>query len=218
MEGSQACGASSPPHLGGGEGNGGDLDLPAENTPPSTLADLWRLSPKSAPPRARTDVGPDPPPGGANPSLAEEPPPYSPPDPKTLHLLFPAFQSSLSGQGPPFYPPRNRPSEAPPAPSPFAIYNSALFAEIPTEAERSCRHPPKDYMVESVLATLFCCLLTGAMALVYSHEARTAVNRGDLIQAKAASQKARSLVLFSLFFGVLVSASWVVYVLVTLYL
>lgn len=31
---------------------------------------------------------------------------------------------------------------------------------------------PKDYMVESVLVTLFCCLLTGVMALVYSHEVR----------------------------------------------
>lgn len=31
---------------------------------------------------------------------------------------------------------------------------------------------PKDYMVESVLVTLFCCLVTGVMALVYSHEVR----------------------------------------------
>lgn len=29
---------------------------------------------------------------------------------------------------------------------------------------------PKDYMMESVLVTLFCCLLTGLLAIVYSHE------------------------------------------------
>lgn len=29
---------------------------------------------------------------------------------------------------------------------------------------------PKDYMMESVLVTLFCCLLTGLIAVVYSHE------------------------------------------------
>lgn len=29
---------------------------------------------------------------------------------------------------------------------------------------------PKDYTVESVLVTIFCCLITGVMALVYSHE------------------------------------------------
>ena len=28
---------------------------------------------------------------------------------------------------------------------------------------------PKDYMMESVLVTLFCCLLTGLIAIVYSH-------------------------------------------------
>lgn len=29
---------------------------------------------------------------------------------------------------------------------------------------------PKDFMTESVLVTLFCCLLTGLIAIVYSHE------------------------------------------------
>nr|XP_020145131.1 proline-rich transmembrane protein 1 [Microcebus murinus] len=73
-------------------------------------------------------------------------------------------------------------------------------------------------MVESVLATLFCCLLTGLVAIVYSHETRAALGRGDLAQAEAASRKARSLVLFSLLFGVFVSTSWVIYVVVALYL
>lgn len=31
---------------------------------------------------------------------------------------------------------------------------------------------PKDYMVESMLVTVFCCLLTGVIALVYSYEVR----------------------------------------------
>lgn len=41
---------------------------------------------------------------------------------------------------------------------------------------------------------------------------------GDLAQAQEASRKARSLVLFSLLFGVFVSTSWVIYVVVALYL
>ncbi|EPQ17594.1 Proline-rich transmembrane protein 1 [Myotis brandtii] len=73
-------------------------------------------------------------------------------------------------------------------------------------------------MMESVLVTLFCCLLTGLLAIVYSHETRSALSRGDLAQAEEASRKARSLVLFSLLFGVFVSTSWVIYVLVALYL
>lgn len=39
----------------------------------------------------------------------------------------------------------------------------------PTAAQQ----PPKDYVVESVLVTVFCCLLTGLAALLYSHEVRT---------------------------------------------
>ncbi|RLW00507.1 hypothetical protein DV515_00008796 [Chloebia gouldiae] len=77
---------------------------------------------------------------------------------------------------------------------------------------------PKDYTVESVLVTLFCCLLTGVIALVYSHETRAALARGDLAQAYAASRKAQLLVLFSLLFGLFASISWIIYVLVSLYL
>ncbi|KFV05655.1 Proline-rich transmembrane protein 1, partial [Tauraco erythrolophus] len=77
---------------------------------------------------------------------------------------------------------------------------------------------PKDYMVESVLVTVFCCLLTGVIALIYSHETRAALGRGDMVQANMASKKAQLLVLFSLLFGLFASVSWVIYVLVVLYL
>ncbi|KFQ92973.1 Proline-rich transmembrane protein 1, partial [Nipponia nippon] len=87
----------------------------------------------------------------------------------------------------------------------------------PSPAGRGQRLP-KDYMVESVLVTVFCCLLTGVVALVYSHETRAALSRGDMAQANVASKRAQSLVLFSLLFGLFASISWVIYVLVALYL
>lgn len=49
-------------------------------------------------------------------------------------------------------------------------------------------------------------------------QTRAALGRGDMAQAYAASRKAQSLVLFSLLFGLFVSVSWVIYVLVALYL
>lgn len=49
-------------------------------------------------------------------------------------------------------------------------------------------------------------------------QTRAALGRGDLAQAEEASRKARLLVLFSLLFGVFVSTSWVIYVVVALYL
>ncbi|XP_040463532.1 proline rich transmembrane protein 1B isoform X4 [Falco naumanni] len=80
------------------------------------------------------------------------------------------------------------------------------------------QHLPRDYMVESVLVTVFCCPLTGLIALLYSHETRAALGRGDVAWANVASRKAQTLVLFSLLFGLFASISWVIYVLVALYL
>lgn len=48
-------------------------------------------------------------------------------------------------------------------------YNSPV-AGGPVPAGVEHRPPPKDYIMESVLVTLFCCLLTGLIAIVYSHE------------------------------------------------
>ena len=62
------------------------------------------------------------------------------------------------------------------------------------------------------------CGLWGAHPHPISLQTRAALSRGDLAQAEEASRKARSLVLFSLLFGVFVSTSWVIYVLVALYL
>lgn len=49
-------------------------------------------------------------------------------------------------------------------------------------------------------------------------QTRAALARGDLAQAEEASRKARLLVLVSLLFGVFVSTSWVLYVVMALYL
>ncbi|XP_068835602.1 proline rich transmembrane protein 1B [Capricornis sumatraensis] len=163
--------------------------------------------------------------GVPNIGFVGEPPPYAPPDPKAAHLLYPPpFSPPVlfppAPAAPALYPP---PAPLFPAPAAqplfatFPVYNSPV-AGVPAPAPAEHRPLPKDYMMESVLVTLFCCLLTGLIAIVYSHETRAALARGDLAQAQEASRKARSLVLFSLLFGVFVSTSWVIYVVVALYL
>ncbi|XP_065551804.1 proline rich transmembrane protein 1B isoform X2 [Lathamus discolor] len=144
-----------------------------------------------------------------NAAFAEDPPPYSPPDPRSAHLLCPPLPAlpgpGLSPPGP--FLPQGLPPRTSRAPSTAA----------PSAAGH--RQPqPKDYLVESVLVTAFCCLLTGLGALSYSQETRAALGRGDMAQAYAASRKAQCLVLFSLLFGLFASISWVIYVLVALYL
>ncbi|XP_015271261.1 PREDICTED: RNA-binding protein 33, partial [Gekko japonicus] len=114
--------------------------------------------------------------GITNPGFMEDPPPYSPPDPKTVHLIYPAFQGNVSGPGPIFLQPTALQPALNPQPHflpgsyPFTVqYDSSLLSEIPIDPSPR-RPPPKDYFVESVMVMLFCCLLTGVAALVYSHE------------------------------------------------
>ncbi|XP_057611745.1 proline rich transmembrane protein 1B [Chionomys nivalis] len=176
------------------------------------------------------DAGPGPKAtGGTVPPIGfvGEPPPYAPPDPKAVALLYPPFpQVPVLFQPAPgsaaLYPPPPGPLFPPAAAAagasfPFPAYGSPM-AGGPAPMQVEHRPLPKDFMMESVLVTLFCCLLTGLIAIVYSHETRAALGRGDLAQAEEASRKARSLVLFSLLFGVFVSTSWVIYVVVALYL
>ncbi|XP_071622360.1 proline rich transmembrane protein 1B isoform X2 [Heliangelus exortis] len=157
-----------------------------------------------------------------NATFEGDPPPYSPPDPKSLHLYQP-FPAGFSQQVPAVYQPGPGPGPGPfppqgvpPAPLPYNTYNvRPSTGPLPTSRGQRL---PNDYMVESVLVTVFCCLLTGLIAVVYSHETRAALDRGDVAQANVASKKARSLVLISLFFGLFTSITWVIYVLVSLYL
>ncbi|XP_065504913.1 proline rich transmembrane protein 1B [Caloenas nicobarica] len=157
----------------------------------------------------------------ANAAFEGDPPPYSPPDPKSIHLLYPPLPAGFSQQTPIAYQPGPGPGPfppqgIPPAPLPYPTYNGQPSTR-PSPADHE-QHLPKDYLVESVLVTIFCCLLTGVVALVYSHETRAAIRRGDMAQAKVASRKTQSLVLFSLLFGLFASITWVIYVLVVLYL
>ncbi|KAM9067608.1 proline rich transmembrane protein 1B [Sarcophilus harrisii] len=238
---------------GSAPGPGGESGEPAAEPPPlpspgprsDGAASSFPSPPRPSPadenrPKCATGIG-----------FVGEPPPYSPPDPKAVHVLYPPFPSGFSGQMPLLYPPGPPPQPLyppapaatplypagpsptplyPPAPSPpplfpasslpsgafpYTIYNNPMNG---VAAGPDRRPLPKDYMVESVLVTLFCCLITGVIAIVYSHETRAALSRGDLAQAEQASKKARSLVLFSLLFGVFVSTSWVIYVIVALYI
>ncbi|CAM4719304.1 unnamed protein product [Leuciscus chuanchicus] len=114
------------------------------------------------------------PPGGDGPTSSISPPPYTPPDPKTAYLMFPSpvthypnqpVITCQPGANPPaFY----QPSFLPPATYPsYTIYMNgpALGEEQPPV--------PKDYLVESLLVTIFCCIMSGLVAVMYSYEVST---------------------------------------------
>ncbi|XP_041956556.1 proline rich transmembrane protein 1B [Alosa sapidissima] len=149
------------------------------------------------------------------PHASEDPPPYSPPDPKLTYLIYPpphySGQAVMACQptpnSPGFFQPQFMPSASYP---PYAIYmnGSSLGEDQPPL--------PKDYLVESLLVTIFCCLMSGLVALMYSYETRAALARGDIRGGERASQKARLLVMFSLMFGVFVCVGWIIYAVIAL--
>ncbi|XP_057212465.1 proline-rich transmembrane protein 1 [Triplophysa rosa] len=150
-----------------------------------------------------------------NPSM--DPPPYSPPDPKTAYLVYPTPLPHNPNQPVITCQPGANPSafyQTPfPSPSTYPSYTIYMNGALPGEEQPSL---PKDYLTESVLVTVFCCWMSGLIAVMYSHETRAALARGDVREAEKTSQKARTLVLFSLIFGIIVIVGWVVYVLVAL--
>ncbi|XP_055456878.1 proline rich transmembrane protein 1B isoform X1 [Psammomys obesus] len=132
------------------------------------------------PPSAPGEAGPGPKAtGGTVPPIGfvGEPPPYAPPDPKAVALLYPPFpQVPVLFQPAPgpaaLYPPPPGPLFPPAAGGasfPFPAYGGPV-AGAPAPMQVEHRPLPKDFMMESVLVTLFCCLLTGLIAIVYSHE------------------------------------------------
>jgi hypothetical protein len=49
---------------------------------------------------------------------------------------------------------------------------------------------PKNYLVEAILVTLFCCLPFGIVAIVYAAQVNTKIEAGDREGAMKASQNA----------------------------
>lgn len=63
--------------------------------------------------------------------------------------------------------------------------------------------PPKTWLVESILVTIFCCQILGIISIIYAAGVESKFYRGDIAGAESASGTAKTLVLVSIGFGVL---------------
>jgi len=81
--------------------------------------------------------------------------------------------------------------EPPVAPTPLAGAESWPYAAIRTGTR------PRSHLAWAVLATLFCCLPTGILAVVYAAKVDGLFNAGDYVSAREASRHARDWVLIS---------------------
>jgi hypothetical protein len=62
----------------------------------------------------------------------------------------------------------------------------------PQTQSRPPATPIKNWLVESILATLFCCTIPGIVGIVYAAKVDGLVRAGDYATAEEASQKAKS--------------------------
>lgn len=75
------------------------------------------------------------------------------------------------------------------------------MSEIPPE-------PPAEnipnYLVQSILVTLFCCLPLGIVSIIFAAQVNTKVAAGDIEGARESSEKAKKFAIWALIAGVAV--------------
>ncbi|MEC5157389.1 CD225/dispanin family protein [Chryseobacterium sp. MP_3.2] len=63
--------------------------------------------------------------------------------------------------------------------------------------------PPKSWLIESILVTVFCCQILGIISIIYAAGVESKFYRGDIYGAESASSTAKTLVIISAATGVL---------------
>ena len=62
--------------------------------------------------------------------------------------------------------------------------------------------PPKTWLVESIVVTIFCCQILGIISIIYSAGVESKFYRGDIAGAESSSKTAKTLVIISVAFGI----------------
>lgn len=86
-----------------------------------------------------------------------------------------------------------------------------LLKEIPPEPPTIKREMPKTWLVESILATLFCCLPFGIIGIINATKVDTLYLNGNYEEAVLRSNNARKWTLWALFSAIIF---WFLYLLV----
>ncbi len=74
--------------------------------------------------------------------------------------------------------------------------------------------PPKTWLVESILATLFCCLPFGIVGIVQASKVESSFYAGRVEEAERASRDAKKWTVISFWVGLAVAILYLLYILV----
>lgn len=100
-------------------------------------------------------------------------------------------------------------STPPPPPVPSTNYNTNSNYNRTEQTNTS--KPPKTWLVESILATLFCCMPFGIAGIVYASRVESLFYIGDIAGANKASADAKKWTMVSLWIGVGVGVLYVLF-------
>lgn len=67
---------------------------------------------------------------------------------------------------------------------------------------------PKNYLVESILVTIFCCLPLGVVGIVFAAQVNSKYDAGDYAGAEQASKQAKQFMMWGLIVGLVVLVAY----------
>lgn len=73
-------------------------------------------------------------------------------------------------------------------------------------------HPPKNWLVEAILTTIFCCLPFGIVGIVFASQVNAKFAGGDYAGAEQASKDAAKWTKISFFIGIAQVILWILWV------
>lgn len=118
------------------------------------------------------------------------------------------YGATIVGTPPAPAPPQPYSVPAPPQPySPNPPMHQPAFQVPPSGPDYyAAAQQMKDYFVEAILVTLFCCLPAGIVAIIYAYQARSKISIGDYFGATQAANAAKTWVGVSFVLGLLLVA------------
>lgn len=84
--------------------------------------------------------------------------------------------------------------------------NDQLNPEVEQNMNQGVR--PKNYLVESILVTIFCCLPLGIVGIIFATQVNSKYDAGDYAGAEKASKQAKQFMTWGLISGVVILVAY----------
>jgi predicted secreted protein len=115
-------------------------------------------------------------------------------------------------------PPASPYGQQPPPPSPYgqhpAFGQQPAYGQMPAYGHvppgGHMGSPPQNYLVWSILTTIFCCLPLGIVSIVYAAQVNSKWALGDVAGAHASSAKARQFAIWSVIASAILIALYII--------